>query len=65
MATTEVLKDFYGRIIGKVEIKPNGDKILKDFYGRILGSYIKSSNITKDFYGRIVGKGDILTTLLR
>lgn len=58
------LKDFYNRIIGTVEDKPNGDKIYRDFYGKILAKYEKSRDITKDFYGRIVSSGDVGTSFL-
>lgn len=60
----EVIKDFYGRIIGSVEEDARGDKIAKDFYGRILGRYDKKQNVTKDFYGRIVGTGDATSKLV-
>lgn len=60
----EHIKDFYGRVIGTIITKPNGDRVLKDFYGRVKGTYIKKTNFTKDFYGRVVGKGDMLTSLL-
>ena len=58
MNREEIIKDFYGRILGYVEIEPNGNKIFKDFYRRILGRYDKALNATKDFYGRIIAKGD-------
>ena len=58
------IKDFYGRIVGSVEDKPNGDKIYKDFYGRIVAKYEKSRDITKDFYGRIISNGDTGTSFL-
>ena len=64
MAEKITLRDFYGKIIGSVEIMPNGDKQLRDFYGRILGKYDKNQDVTRDFYGRIVAKGDCLTMLL-
>lgn len=60
----EIVKDFYGRIIGYIETDTNGNKIGKDFYGRKLGSYDKKLNLTKDFYGRIISKGDTLTGLI-
>ena len=59
-----VVRDFYGKIIAKIETKPNGDKILRDFYGRILGKYDVPTNTTRDFYGRVVAKGDCLTMLI-
>lgn len=64
MKETE-LRDLYGRIIGRIEFKDNGDKTLRDFYGRILGYYIKQQNVTKDFYGRVIAQGDCLTMLLK
>lgn len=62
--TEERIKDFYGRTLGFIETKPNGDKICRNFYRQILGRYDKQKNITKDFYGRIVGHGDLLIGLL-
>lgn len=64
MATTELIKDYYNRVIGKIETKANGDKIGKDFYNRVVGYYEKSSNLTKDFYRRVVSKGDTLAGLI-
>lgn len=61
---TEIIKDFYNRVIGRIETKANGDKIGKDFYNRIVGYYEKSSNLTKDFYRRVVSKGDTLVALI-
>lgn len=60
----EIIKDYYGRIIGYVETKPNGDKVGKDFYRRIVGYYEKRTNVTKDFYRRIVARGDALVGLI-
>lgn len=64
MNNIEVIRDFYGRILGKIETLPNGDKIAKDFYGRIVGKYIKSLNVTRDFYGRIIAKGDSVVSTI-
>ena len=60
----EPIKDFYNRIIGYIDTKPNGDQIGYDFYKRIVGYYEKRSNLTKDFYKRIVGKGNMLVGLI-
>lgn len=60
----ELIKDFYGRIIAKIETKPNGDKIVYDFYNRILGRYDKSTNTTKDFYNRVIAQGDCCGMLI-
>lgn len=60
----ELIKDFHGRIIAKIETKPNGDKIVFDFYNRILGFYDKSTNTTQDFYHRVIAKGDCCGMLI-
>lgn len=60
----ETIKDFYGKVIGFIETKPNGDKLAKDFYRRVLGTYEKKFNITKDFYGRVIGRGDLTSGLI-
>ena len=59
------LKDAHYRIIGYVDIAPNGDKILRDSRFVILGYYKKQRDVTLDSRFAIVGRGDILTTLLR
>ena len=32
----EIIRDFGGRIIARIETKPNGDKIVRDFEDTIL-----------------------------
>lgn len=61
----ELLKDAYGKMIGRVIIESNGDKTLKNNYGNILGFYRKQRNITTDRYGKIIAYGDCLMMLLR
>lgn len=61
---TTMIKDWTGKIIGKVDVDAEGNKTLKDFYGRILGRYNKRLDITQDFYGRQVCKGDNLLILM-
>lgn len=61
---TQTIKDFRGRIIGRIEIDSSGDKLVKDFYGRIIGRYDKRNDLTKDFYGRIVARGDCCGMLI-
>ena len=61
----EIIKDFKGAIIAKVETKPNGDKEIRDFYGRKLGRYDKAQNVTRDFYGRIVARGECIGQLIK
>ena len=64
MNNREVIKDFYGKIIGSITTDNRGNKVARDFYGRILGRYDKQSNLTRDFYGRIVAKGDQCAALI-
>ena len=59
------LRNGSGKIIGRLEVKSNGDKVLWDSHGYILGRYHAMNNTTCDRNGRIVGRCDILMTLLR
>ena len=59
------LKDARYRVIGYVDIAPNGDKTLRNEKFQILGYYKKQMNVTQDARFMIVGRGDILTSLLR
>lgn len=63
MNNRELIKDFYGRIIGSIETQGT-KQIARDFYGRIVGRYDSSDNKTRDFYGRIVSSGNTLMGLL-
>ena len=65
MVKEELVRDFYGKIIGKLQYEPNGDITVRDFYNRILGYYIKSRDVTTDFYKRVVAKGNAVGMLLR
>lgn len=58
MNNEEIIRDFYGRIIGYVQTEKSGDKIFRDFHRRILGYYDKKLNVTRDFYKRIIARGD-------
>ena len=58
MKEVTTLKDFYGKIIGYIQVDNNGNKIVRDFYRKILGRYDKTSNVTRDFYGRMAARGD-------
>lgn len=65
MVNTDLIRDFYGRIIGKVLTDTStGEKTAKDFYNRILGYYDPRTNTTKDFYRRVVSRGDALVGLI-
>lgn len=59
------LKDAQFRIIGYVDIAPNGDKTLRDSRFLILGYYKKQRDVTLDSRFLVVGRGDILASLLK
>lgn len=59
----ELIRDYYGKIIGSIE--DQGARIIaRDYYGKILGSYVKSENKTRDYYGRILMTGNGLIGLI-
>lgn len=60
----QIIRDFYGRILGYIEEDNKGNKTVRDFYGRILGKYDKRFNVTRDFYGKIIANGDISSSLI-
>ncbi len=62
---TQTIRDFSGKIIGYIEIAPNGDKTVRDFYRVIKGYYIASQDVTTDFYRRIIARGDATGMLLK
>ena len=64
MADREIIRDFYGRILGSITTDSKGNKVVRDFYGKILGKYDKKTNVTRDFYGRIVARGDRTAALI-
>lgn len=64
MGNRTAITNFYGKILGYLETKPNGDVQATDFYGRILGFYRKSQDKTVDFYGKILSSGDITSGLI-
>ena len=60
----DVVRDFYGRILGTITTDKQGNKVVRDFYGKILGKYDKKSDKTRDFYGRVVARGDRTAALI-
>jgi len=62
--STQVLKDRNSKILGYIEIKPDGSQVGKDYYQRIKGYYNPKTNQTKDFYQRVVGTGNLLASLI-
>lgn len=65
MSNTIVVRDWTGKIIGKIETDAQGNKTVRDFYGRILGRYDARCDVTRDFYGRGLTKGDTSAMLLK
>ena len=63
MANTEYIRDFHGRILGRVETDSQGNKIARDFGGMILNRYDAKNNVTRDFGGRIIARGDVSSSL--
>ena len=63
MNNRELIKDFYGKVIGSIETQGT-KQIARDFYGRIVGRYDRADNKTRDFYGRILTTGNTLMGLL-
>ena len=55
---TDTLRDFYGKVLGTIELESNGNKTVRNFYGKVLGRYDKQKNVTTDFYGKILYRGD-------
>ena len=64
MNDREVIRDFYGHILGTITTDKDGNKVVRDFYGRIRGKYDKKANVTRDFYGKIIAKGDRSSALV-
>ena len=59
----ELVKDFYGRILGSIETVGT-KQIARNFYGKILGTYNSTDDKTRDFYGRILTRGNTLMGLI-
>jgi hypothetical protein len=60
----EVIRDFYGKILGHVDTDSNGNKTVTNYYGKILGRYDAHRKVTVDFYNRIVANGDASVSLI-
>ena len=63
MAKTNLIRDFGGRIIGRVESDNKGNKITRDFGGAILNRYDAKMNVTRDFGGKVIARGDVSSSL--
>ena len=60
----EIIRDFYGKILGTIETDSKGNKTVRNFYGKVLGFYDKANNVTRDFYKRIIARGDQASGLI-
>ena len=60
----EVIRDFYGKILGTIETDTKGNKTVRNFHGKILGYYDKANNVTRDFYKKIIARGDQASGLI-
>ena len=60
----DIIRDFSGRIIGRVETDGNGNQTVRSFYGEIVGRYDAQRDVTTDFYGKILARGNIAVGLL-
>ena len=58
------IKDFYGRVLGYIQIENDGRQKAFDYKGRLLGTYYPDRNTTNDFYGRVVYKGNAVASLI-
>ncbi len=61
----QIIRDFQGKIIARIEVKANGDKIVRDFGGKRLGTYDAAAGVTRDFFGKIVARGDAVSMLIK
>lgn len=64
MNRVDLVKDFSGRILARIETDSRGNKTVRNFNNWILGRYDAQSNTTRDFYGRIVARGDACSLLI-
>jgi hypothetical protein len=64
MSQKITIQDFYGKILGWIDVDDRGNKTVQQFAGPIVGYYRKSDNVTTDFYGRIIARGDVTASLL-
>ena len=65
MIKEEIIRDRYGKCIGKLQYESNGDITVRDFCNGILGYYVKSRNATTDSFKRIIAKGNVVGLLFK
>ena len=64
MKNVVIVRNFYGKVLGSIETKPNGDKIVRNFLGKTLGRYDARQDVTRDFLGKILARGDASNMLI-
>ena len=62
---TVVIRDAHSRIIGYLEIAPNGERHIRDATRRLLGYYKPVPNMTYDRNMQMIGRGDQTMLLLQ
>jgi hypothetical protein len=60
----QTLTNSAGAVIGRIEIKANGDQAIYSKDGKYLGLFEGKSGVTFDHSGRRLGSGNLLATLL-
>jgi YD repeat-containing protein len=60
----QTIKDVAGRLLGSVDVTPNGYERGYDSQGQMLGSYDPQSNATKTATGTLLAKGNALSGLI-
>ena len=61
---TQIIRDFYGRIIAYIDTDNKGNKTVRDWQKVILGTYNKTLNLTRTFDGKIIARGDVCSSLI-
>ena len=61
---TEVIKNYGGKIIARIETDAHGNKTVKDYFGKTLGRYDAQSDTTRDYYGHVGARGDAVGMLI-
>ena len=60
----ELIKDFNGRILARIETDSHGNKTVRSFRHWVLGYYKADLDVTTDFYGKIIARGDATGMLI-
>jgi YD repeat-containing protein len=60
----QTIKDATGKLLGSVDVTPNGREQAYDSQGHIVGSYDPENNTTKTATGILLAKGNTLSGLI-